>query len=251
MHLRFLIMSILITHTLFGQESVIISKPITDQEQIKWGGTYKYKTNPYDTLYGFYTFYLQTISYSKSGVELWTFDLPERMRDYEAQSIYDKITDSNGVEHKLLKNEIDVNRFYYKEFLKCPVFTTDKIIAISDRSGFLLLNKGNGSLLANIEYEYKENFFWFDKGNFAIKTGKQLCKEIIPSGSSFIAQCGENLFHFNEQELFVWNDKNILLERIRYKKTLHSIKTNTPLHYKALFRNRDFRVEIEGWVFTE
>ncbi len=109
------ILALFLTHALSAQNAVMTPKPLTDMEQLSWNGVYHYKTNPYDTLYGFYTFHLRSLNYSLNGVLVWTINLPERMQSYEAQSMYDRTTDSSGGARKLAEHEIDVNKFYFKE----------------------------------------------------------------------------------------------------------------------------------------
>ncbi len=242
---------LLLTQTLYAQTMVVNPKPFTLEGTIRWEGRYEYKTNPYDTLYGFYTFHPESVSYYQGGRIVWTIALPDRMQGYEVQSIYDKTTDSLDKARKLTKDEIDVNKFYYKEFLKCPVFINDKIVAVSYRSGFLLIDKLKGNILIDIQYQLEEDFFWFDEGNLVVKSGKNTCKQQLLHGSSFITSCGGMLFHFNEQELVVFDSENNFLKRIRYKRNLHLKKTKSPLHYKALIASKGFHIEMEGIVFVK
>ncbi len=241
-------LTLFFVNNLYGQSVDTDSKKNSDRKHIKWGGKYKYRSNQHDTVYGFYDFYLRTVSYAPNGVELWTIDLPKRMRSYKAQSIYNKICDSTNTERKLSKNEIDINKFFNKEFLRCGVFISKSIIAISDKSGFLILNKLTGDVLVDFEYQHNKEFLYYDAGEYVIKTGNSICNK-RKGGPVFISLCEENLYHFNGSELFVFNKKNKLIKTVKYNLKQHLKDTNEIYEVKAIFNEDKFSIEMNGMIF--
>lgn len=219
-------------------------------EKLKWYADYTYSVNPYDTAFGFYNYTLQTLAYSKQNIVKWTIRLPERMRNHPAGSIYDKVYDSDNSlsPKKATLNEIDLNS--NKEFLTYPELISGHVIAISDRTGFLLLDKENGNVFNDIPNKiYKENFY-VDDGHFTIKNKKLSCSGILEHGAELISDCGRYLFHFNGSELFVFNKSHRLIKRILYNSKNHLRKSGI-LQSEAFFQYKDYTIEIAGRIFVK
>ncbi|HEV8284436.1 MAG TPA: hypothetical protein VGQ09_09000 [Chitinophagaceae bacterium] len=218
-------------------------------EKLKWHADYTYTVNPHDTAFGFYNYTLQTLAYSKQNIVIWSIHLPERMRNHPAGSIYNKVYDSdNSLSPKRAAlNEIDVNKS--KEFLTCPELISHRVIAISDMTGFLLLDKENGKVFYDIPNKiYKENFY-VDDGRFIINNRNLSCSGTLEHGAGFISECDSYLFHFNGSELFIFNKNHRLIKRIMYNSKNHLRKSGI-LQREAFFQYKDYTVEITGRVFV-
>jgi len=232
---------------LYGQEAIQNS---TSAENLVWKSDYKYAINPHDTAYGFYNHSLRSLTYSEKNKVLWTIDLPERMTHYVAASIYDKRSlnpDGKLTEEKIKTEEIDINN--QKEFLKCPEFISKNSIAISDNTGFLLLDKSNGHVLIDIPEEISDKeHFYVDSGQYEIKIKKEKCYDFLQHGAEFTAQCSQYLFHFNGSELFVFNMRHRLVRKIQYSVSHHS-KSSKGHRREAVFYFKQYVIEIAGVVY--
>lgn len=232
---------------LFGQE---LTQNSASTENLIWKSDYAYTINPHDTAYGFYNHSLRSLVYTEKNKVMWTIDLPERMTHYVATSMYDKrplSPDGTLTEKKMKAEEIDINN--QKEFLKCPEFISKNAIAISDNTGFLLLDKSNGKVLIDIQEEISDQeHFYVDSGKYEIKIKKVKCYDFLQHGAEFTAQCSQYLFHFNGSELFVFNKHNRLVKKIKYNASDHG-KNSKGHRREAVFYFKQYTIEITGVVY--
>lgn len=225
---------------LCGQGNDSHSESVT--ETLRWDGHHVYVRNQYDTTFGYYNYYLRTLTYNGPDGAYWTIALPARMQQYLAASIYDK-----GADKKWTAKEIDIND--HKEFLTCPELILNDVVAVSDMTGFMLLDKKNGALLHDITYSQLEHpRFYIDSGGYTIQCGREKDSGVLQHGAEFISRCSSHLFHFNGSELFIFDRRNRLIKRIPYDPEVHRGKSE-PHGIKASFAGKGYKVEIMGRVY--
>lgn len=219
-------------------------------EKLDWKADHTYTVNLYDTAFGFYQCHLRSLSYIKENDIAWTIGLPERMQRYVAANIYNKSVspEGNTPPRKIRFDEIDLNN-HSPEFLKCPELILDDAIAISDASGFLLLDKKSGTVLADIPDKASEERFYVDSGRYDIRLRNVSCSGFTKHGAEFISSCAGYLFHFNGNELFVFDRNRRLADRIMYSAASHGKRSKGASHKNASFKGRRYNIEINGVVY--
>lgn len=215
--------------------------------KLEWHGDRSYAVNPYDTTFGFHQYYLRTLSYTNNQGVTWTIKLPERMQNYTAGSIYDKSTADDGTVRKASPDEIDIND--HKEFLKCPEVILDNVIAIADRTGFLLLDKRQGTIVADLPDETSRvEDFYVDDGRYEITVKNSSCTGTLEHGADFISSCAGYLFHFSGSALYVFDGKNKLIARTAYSAEGHG-RSKGATYKKAVFNSKNYSIIITGRVY--
>jgi hypothetical protein len=235
-----------------GLHAQPVQSPAASAEKLNWKTDHTYKVNPHDTAFGFYEYRLRSLSYEKGSTDIWTISLPERMQQYVAASIYDKsISPDNGsVLRKFRFDEIDFDE--HQEFLKCPALILNDVIAVADASGFLLLDKKDGAILADIPGQTPAvHFFSTDSGRYDIRVRNTSCSGFTQHGAEFTALCSGYLFHFNGSELFVFDQKHRLRERIGYSHERHGKRSKGASYKNAFFNEKKYKIEITGVVYLK
>lgn len=215
--------------------------------KLEWKADRSYVVNQYDTTFGFYQFQLRGLSYTDEQRPAWTIALPERMQKHVAASVYDKSVLDDGTFRKASPDEIDVND--HKEFLKCPELILDHTIAIADQTGFLLLDKKRGTILADLPDEISTvEDFYVDSGRYEIIVKNISCTGTLQHGAEFISTCEGYLFHFSGSVLYVFDRKNKLIAKTTYSAESHG-RFKGASHMKAVFNGKNYSIVITGRVY--
>lgn len=216
-------------------------------EKLEWKADRSYAVNQYDTAFGFHQFRLRALSYTHEQRSAWTVALPERMQKHVAASVYDKSVLDDGTFRKASPDEIDIND--HKEFLKCPELILDNAIAVADQTGFLLLDKKQGTIVADLPDEISTvEDFYVDSGRYEITVNNIACTGTLQHGAEFISSCAGYLFHFSGSVLYVFDRKNKLIAKTAYRAEIHG-KSKGASNKKAVFNSKNYSIVITGRVY--
>jgi hypothetical protein len=216
-------------------------------EKLQWKADRSYAVNQYDTAFGFHQFHLRALSYAPEQRPAWTITVPERMQKHVAASVYDKSALDDGTFRKASPGEININD--HKEFLTCPELISDNTIAIADQTGFLLLDKKRGTILADLPDEIAAvEDFYVDSGRFEITVKNISCAGTLEHGAEFISSCAGYLFHFSGSVLYVFDKKNKLIAKTAYTTESHG-KSKGASYMKAVFNSKNYSIVITGRVY--
>ena len=215
--------------------------------ELEWQADRSYVVNEYDTTFGFYQYHLRGLSYIHEQRTAWTIALPERMRMHMAASVYDKSVLDDGTFRKASPDDIDIND--HKEFLTCAELILDHTIAIADQTGFLLLDKKQGTILADLPDEISAvEDFYVDSGRYEITVNNTSCTGTLQHGAEFISSCAGYLFHFSGSVLYVFDRKNKLITKTAYSAEGHG-RSKGASNKKAVFNGKNYSLVITGRVY--
>lgn len=205
--------------------------------QLKWNTTSTCDTNKEMTTC---VQILESLSFSdvEASDVSWTVPLPQRMQSY--------IAESGG------KN-LDVNTLHRPSFLLAGVRYTETYIAVSDKSGFLMLDRKTGQILLDIEYPAPAQMLFFDQGSYRVTSSEPNTKAAsgrTAYGSSFITEMNGQIVHFNGAQVFVIDSETFdVNETIDYDYEQHIKSGSTPAFPGVNISTINFNIELKGRVF--
>ncbi len=168
----------------------------------------------------------------------WTVPLPQRMQTYIAE---------RG------EKSLNINELHRPSFLLGGVRYSDTYIAISDKSGFLMLDRKTGQTLLDIEYEAPSQMLFFDHGSYRVTSSEpntNAAKGRTAYGSTFITEMNGKIVHFNGAKLFVIDGENFdIQETVKYDYEEHVAKGSKAAFPAVNLSTLDFNIELKGRVY--
>lgn len=161
-----------------------------DERNLYWETSVKQVKGTAGSHLTFFQYHLTGLRYEENGQAKWSLSLPERMQAYRAE---------------VSSRKVDFNKNHHLPFLRGGILFTERAVAISDRSGFLMLDKESGDIILDIAYPLTGKQFWFDEGRYRIIIDSHRIEGETCSGAAFIAECTDYIVHFSGLNLYVIN----------------------------------------------
>jgi hypothetical protein len=186
---------------------------------------------------GEYLYFLKGVDFYKNGKLLWHQDLPERMRIRHCQRSMQKI---------------DINKLSNPDFLSGGVLSMEKIIAISDRSGLLFLNRETGKIIQDRKMIGNDKIY-FDRGTYSITFNGEICTGGTKTGPCFLSETKNYIYHFDGFRLSIFNKSDFQIARqLWYDKNKFSLLEGVIFPAIGVcFRDEALDFILEGIVFLE
>lgn len=206
-----------------------------EKQNLYWETSVKQVKDAAGSPLAFYHYFLTDLRYEENGQTKWSLVLPDRMQAYRAE---------------VSSRKVDFNKNHHLPFLRGGILFTEQAVAISDRSGLLVLDRESGAIILDIAYPSTGKQFWFDEGRYRViidgqQTGGETC-----SGAAFIAQCADYIVHFSGSNLYVisMNTLNLVAD-IPFSK-----ECATPLDLKfprvgVTITGGGCRIRLEGIIY--